>query len=293
MTGITVVKCGGHGAVDAMAVCNDVAELYHQSRRVVLVHGGSDDIDALAGQMGVVSRRLVSPDGVSTRYTDAAMLDVVTLALAGRVKPRLITALARLDVPAAGLTGLDGRLLGARRKAAHRAVIGGRQMMVRDNHSGQLTEVNTGLLANLLAAGIVPVVSPPALADDGAAVNADADRVAAVIAAALHAQTLVMLTDAPGVLADVDDESSMLPVYQVPATGAPVDVSGGMRLKLVAAREALVANVPRVLVADGRRQHPVAAAMSGEATRIVLAGAETGKIETGKIETGKIIAGSP
>ena len=248
-----------------------------------MVHGGSDDIDALAQQMGIVSRRLVSPDGVSTRYTDAAMLDVVTLAMAGRVKPRLITALARLNVPAAGLTGLDGRLLGARRKVAHRAVIGGRQVMVHDDHSGRVTEVNVGLLANLLAAGIVPVVSPPALADDGAAVNADADRVAAAIAAALHAETLVMLTDAPGVLADVDDESSMLSVYRVPAAGAPADVSGGMRLKLVAAREALVANVSQVLVADGRRQRPIAAALAGEATRIVLAG----------VETEKMIVGSP
>lgn len=269
MTGITVIKCGGTGAVDPMAVCADVAELYHQRRQAVLVHGGSADIDVLAGQMGVATRRLVSPDGVSTRYTDAAMLDVVTLALAGRVKPRLVTALARLGVPAAGLTGLDCHLLRARRKATHRAMIDGRRMLVRDDHSGRVTEVNVGVLASLLAAGIVPVVSPPALAEDGAAVNADADRVAAAVAAALHAETLVMLTGAPGVLANVDDEGSMLPVYRVPVAGAPTDVSGGMRLKLVAAREALAAGVPRVLVADGRRQHPVAAALAAEATRIV------------------------
>jgi [amino group carrier protein]-L-2-aminoadipate 6-kinase len=274
MTDITVIKCGGHGAVDPMAVCADVAELFHQDRPVVLVHGGSADIEGLAEQMGVVPRRLVSPDGVSARYTDAAMLDVVTLALAGRVKPRLVAALAKLGVPAVGLTGLDGHLLRANRKAAHRAMIDGRKMLVRDDHSGRVTEVNTGLLTTLLAAGMVPVVSPPALAADGAPVNADADRVAAAVAAALHATALVMLTGAPGVLADIEDESSALPVYRVPATGAPSDVSGGMRLKLVAAREALAAGVPQVLIADGRREHPVTAALSGEATRVLTAESE-------------------
>lgn len=274
MTGITVIKCGGHEAVDPVAVCTDVAELHRQGRPVVMVHGGSADIETLAGQMGVESRRLVSPDGVSTRYTDEVMLDVVTLALAGRVKPRLVTTLGRLGVSAAGLTGLDGRLLRGRRKAVHRGIVAGRQVLVRDNHSGQVTTVNTGLLTTLIESGIVPVVSPPALAEDGTAVNADADRVAAAVAAALTAGLLVMLTGAPGVLSDVADENSVLPVYRVPASGAPADVSGGMRLKLVAAREALIAGVPCVLIADGRRPHPVAAALDGAATRVVLAGDE-------------------
>ncbi len=281
MTDITVIKCGGHGAVDPDAVCADVAELHGRRRRIVLVHGGSADIEELAGQLGIVPRRLVSPDGVSARYTDATMLDVVTLALAGRVKPRLVCALARLDVPAVGLTGLDGNLLRARRKAAHRAVIDGRRKLVRDDHSGRITDVNADLLVGLLGSGMVPVVSPPALAADGAPVNADADRVAAAVAAALHAQALVMLTGAPGVLADVDDESSALPVYQVPATGAPADVSGGMRLKLVAAREALAAGVPRVLIADGRRERPVTAALAGEATRVVPAENESEEMTVG------------
>src|SRR5690242_21725953 len=122
MTGITVIKCGGHEAVDPGAVCADVAELYRQGRAVVLGHGGSADTGALAERLGVPRRRLVSPDGVSARYTDDAMLEVVTLALAGRVKPRLVTALAAHGVPGVGLTGLDGGVLRARRKAVHRAV---------------------------------------------------------------------------------------------------------------------------------------------------------------------------
>ncbi|QXJ22403.1 [LysW]-aminoadipate kinase [Actinomadura graeca] len=269
MTGITVIKCGGHAAVDPAAICADVAELYREGRRVVLAHGGSAEIEHLAGRLGVPLRRLVSPDGVSARYTDAATLEVVTMALTAGVKPRLSTALAGHGVPSVGLTGLDG-VLRARRKPVHRAIVDGRQILVRDDHSGRVTSVDGELLTGLLDAGRVPVVSPPALAEDGAPVNADADRAAAAVAAALEAATLLLLTGAPGVLADAADERSVLPVYRVPATGAPADVSGGMRLKLVAAREALRAGVPRVLVADGRRPRPVLAALSGEATRIVL-----------------------
>ncbi len=137
MQDITVVKCGGNAAVDPLAICSDVAGMAGDGERVVLVHGGSADIDALAGRLGVPMRRLVSPDGVSARYTDAAALEVVHLALAGLAKPRLVGALVAAGVPAVGLTGLDGGLLRAKRKSVHRALVDGRRVLVRDDHSGR------------------------------------------------------------------------------------------------------------------------------------------------------------
>ncbi|MBB5120360.1 acetylglutamate kinase [Streptomyces eurocidicus] len=267
-----VVKCGGNAAVDPLAVCEDIAGLTRERRPVVLVHGGSADIEGLAARMGVASRRLTAPDGVSARYTDAETLQVVHLALAGLAKPRLLTALASAGVSAVGLTGLDGGLLRARRKTAHRAVVDGRRIVIRDDHSGRITEVNDALLRTLLAAGHVPVVSPPAVAEDGRPVNTDADRAAAAVAAGLGAGTLVLLTGAPGVLADPADEDSVLPVCAVAPSGTPPFTGGGMGLKLVAAREALQGGVGRVLIADGRRRDPVRAALAGSATEVVLEG---------------------
>jgi acetylglutamate/LysW-gamma-L-alpha-aminoadipate kinase len=269
MNEITVVKCGGNAAVDAEAICADVGELYRSGQPVVLVHGGSADIERLADRLGVASQRLVAPDGVSARYTDETMLEVVTLALAGAVQPRLTAALARAGVRAVGLTGLDGGVLRARRKSAHRAVVDGRRIMVRGSHSGRVSTVDTDLLHTLLRAGIVPVVAPPALAEDGRPVNVDADRAAAAVAGALSATTLILLTGAPGVLADAADERSVLARCRVP-DGPPPFVSGGMGLKLVAAREALTAGVRRVLIADGRRPAPVRSALAGLATEIEL-----------------------
>ncbi|MPY39287.1 [LysW]-aminoadipate kinase [Streptomyces phyllanthi] len=270
MRDILVVKCGGNAAVRSEAICADVAAVHRGGRPVILAHGGSADIDRLAERLGVPSRRLVAPDGVSTRYTDERTLEVVQLALAGSVKPRLLAALRACGVSAVGLTGLDAGLLVAARKSAHRALVGGRRVVVRDDHSGRITEVNGELLSTVLTAGLLPVVSPPAVAQDGRVVNTDADRAAAAIAGAVRASTLLLLTGARGVLADRHDERSVLPVCRVPRQGAPPVVTGGMGIKLIAAREALLAGANRVLIADGRRPHPVQEALAGSCTEVLL-----------------------
>jgi acetylglutamate/LysW-gamma-L-alpha-aminoadipate kinase len=268
---VLVIKCGGSTATEPAALCADVAGLAAAGRTVIVVHGGSADIERLGARLRVPMRRLVSPDGQSARYTDAATLEVVTLALAGAVQPRLVAALHAAGVPAAGLTGLDGGLLRASRRQAQRTMVRGRQMVVRGDLSGRITTVNTGLLRCLLGAGIVPVICPPALAGDGTAVNADADRVAAAVAAAMAAATLVLLTGAPGVLADPADSSSVLPVCTMPRHGPPPQRGGGIGVKLTAARQALSAGVPEVLIADGRAPRPVHRALAGHATRVLLA----------------------
>ena len=268
---VMVIKCGGHAGVDASAVCADVARLHAAGTSVVCVHGGSAEIERLAARLGVPQRRLTSPDGMSSRYTDAATLDVVSVALAGVVQPRLVTALLRAGVPAVGLTGVDGGLLRARRRTAQRALAGGRQVIVRDDLSGRVTAVNTALLTTLSAAGFVPVISPPVLGEDGAMLNADADRVAAVVAGAIGASMLLMLTGAPGVLADPADPASVLADCVVPADGPPPLRGGGIGVKLLAARDALTAGVPAVLIADGRADQPVQRALAGAATRVTLA----------------------
>jgi len=271
MDSVLVVKCGGDGAVDTDAVCRDVAGLVRAGRRVVLVHGGSYQIERLAARLGVPQRTQIAPDGVPARYTDEATLEVVTLALAGVVKPGLVAALSRYGVRAAGLTGLDGGLLRARRKAPQRAIVDGRRVLVRDNRSGTVYRVDTALLDLLLGQGLVPVVSPPAAADDGEPVNVNADRVAAAVASALRARLLVFLTGAPGVLRDPADERTLQGACALPRTGPPaVGIGGGMALKLVAAREALLGGVWRVRIADGRCAAPASAALDGAGTDVVL-----------------------
>ncbi len=269
MSGLVVVKIGGNAAVDPLAVCADVARLSAAGMPLVLVHGGSADIDDLAGRLGVPNRRLVSSDGVSARWTDAAMVEVVHLALAGLAKPRLVEALVRSGVPAVGLTGLDAGLVTARRKTAVRAVVDGRRVMVRDNWSGRIIAVRREPMLRLLAAGLLPVLSPPVFAEGGGVLNVDADRMAAAAAAAVGADRLIILTGAPGLLADLDDPGSLLSSWTAGGE-LPGFARGGMGLKLVAAREALTAGVPSVTITAGHGPEPITAALSGAGTSVNL-----------------------
>jgi [amino group carrier protein]-L-2-aminoadipate 6-kinase len=270
---ITVIKCGGNASLDPTAVCADIAKLSADGRKIVLVHGGSAEIERLAVRLEVPMRRLTSPDGLSARFTDAAMLEVVSLAMAGVVQPRLVCELLSNGTPAVGLTGIQGALIRAHRRKTQRALVNGRQVVVRGDHSGRITHVNTDLLDILISAGFVPVISPPVLGEDASALNADADRVAAAVAGALCASQLILLTGAPGVLADPSDPRSVMPVCVVPRTGPPPKRAAGIGVKLLAARDALAAGVPTVLIAGGTGPEPVRRALSGAATRVTLSAA--------------------
>jgi acetylglutamate/LysW-gamma-L-alpha-aminoadipate kinase len=269
---VLVVKLGGTDGVDIAGSCEVIAEAARDGRQAVVVHGGSGEAARLAARLGVPLRQLTAPDGTTTRYADAAAMEVLQLAWTGRVKPSLLVELARHGQPAVGLTGLDAGLLRARRHPVQRTVADGRVRLVRDDNNGRIVSVGAGVLHTLLAAGLVPVVSPPALGCDGRPVNVDADRVAAAIAVAVHATDLLLLTSAPGVLARPADASSVLAAYTLPPAGQRDQfVRGGMAVKLAAARAALNGGVPHVRVADGRSAAEVRRALAGVGgTRIRL-----------------------
>jgi acetylglutamate/LysW-gamma-L-alpha-aminoadipate kinase len=266
---ILVVKVGGGAGVDAAAVCRDVAQLSAAGQPVVLVHGASAAADTLAGRVGLPVRHLTSPSGHVSRYTDPATLEVYVAAAAGQVNKTLVGTLQALGCNALGLSGLDGRLLTAQRKEAVRAVENGRQRVVRDDYTGQLQGANGDLLRMLLAAGYVPVVAPVALGAVGEPLNVDGDRAAALIAGALGAARLVILSNVPGLLARFPDESSL--VRHVPAErldAAEGMAQGRMKKKVLAGREALAAGVRQVLLADSRQPQPILSALAGQGTAL-------------------------
>lgn len=256
---VIVVKLGG--SVPPGPVLDDVAAHAASGAGTVLVHGGGPEADRLAERLGAPLGMVVSPDGTRGRRTDAAALDVVTMALLGRVKPALVGGLRARGVVACGLSGADGALVTAERKSALRSIEGDRVRLIRDDRSGRVTEVRTGVLRALLDAGAVPVVSPPAADADGGLLNVDSDQVAARVAVALGARALVLLTDAPGVLRDERDPGSLVSELD----RLPGCVTGRMRHKV---RAALLARrgVPLVVVGSGRAEHPVEAALLGKGT---------------------------
>lgn len=261
-----VVKIGGREGNDAANLVAGLADLMP----CVLVHGGSSAADDLAARLGRPPKFLQSPSGYTSRHTDAFTIDVVAMAMAGRINTNLVANLQAAGVPAVGLSGVDGRLLVGRRKSAIRSVEGGRVKVVRDDRSGVVESVNVELLTRLLAGGFLPVVSPPILdAEEGIPLNADADRIAARIASALGAEALVLLTNVPGLLREPEDASSLVPsLTRGSLRDAIASSAGGMKKKLLAAQEALEGGVGRVVIADSRREDPVRAALRGGGTVI-------------------------
>jgi acetylglutamate/LysW-gamma-L-alpha-aminoadipate kinase len=262
-----VIKIGGSQGVDMGAVAADVAALAARGQPVVLVHGASAAADALAQRVGLPVRQLVSPTGHVSRYTDPETLEIYVAAAAGQVNKRLVATLQGLGCQAVGLSGVDGRLLLAERKAAVRTVENGRQRIVRDDYTGRLVAANADLLRLLLSHGYIPVIAPLALGQEAERLNVDGDRAAALIAAALGAATLVILSNVPGLLAAFPDERSL--VRHVPVERldwAEGLAAGRMKRKILAAREALAGGVATVILADGRALQPVQTALAGAGT---------------------------
>jgi acetylglutamate/LysW-gamma-L-alpha-aminoadipate kinase len=266
-----VIKVGGGAGVDVGAVCADVAALVQAGERVILVHGTSAAVDMLAARMGIPSRTLQSPSGHVSRYTDPETLEIYTMAAAGQVNKQIVIRLQALGINAIGLSGVDGRLMGARRKDAVRAIDPntGRQRIVRDDYTGRVEHVNEQLLQIMLEAGYTPVVAPLALGIECERLNVDGDRAAAQIAGAIDAQALVILTNVPGLLANFPDESSLVRHVARAGIERAIEMAGGrMKKKVLAAQEAMEAGVGRIILADSRRATPVRAALAGEGTVI-------------------------
>ncbi|PJF36565.1 MAG: acetylglutamate kinase [Candidatus Thermofonsia Clade 1 bacterium] len=266
-----VVKVGGGAGVDVDSVCADLAVLAHTGKRLVLVHGTSAAVDRLSERVGVPRRTLQSPSGHVSRYTDPETLELYVMAANGQVNTTLTAKLQALGVNALGLSGVDGRLMAAQRKDAVRVIdpSNGRQRIVRDDFTGKIERINAELLQLLLANGYLPVIAPLAISQACEPLNVDGDRAAAMIATALRAETLVILTNVPGLLARFPDESSL--VRHVPRAHLEraLELAGGrMKKKILAAQEALEGGVQRILLADSRRPQPLQTALAGEGTAI-------------------------
>ena len=266
---IVVVKLGGTEGVDFFAICADAAELLSQGKKLVFVHGGSAEANALGEALGTPPKFITSPSGYTSRYTDRKTLEVFLMAVNGKVNSLLTEQLHGLGIKAFGLSGMDGGLMVAARKDAIQSVENGKRKIIRDDYTGKIETVNSQLLLALLDMGYLPVIAPVAVSQVGEALNVDADRAAAMVAAALKAETLILLTAVPGLMEKFPDESTL--IKQLPQTKLPAALEmaqGRMKKKVLGAEEALQGGVSKVIIADGRVEKPISNALSGNGTVI-------------------------
>ncbi len=264
-----VVKVGGSAGINYDLVCDDIAALVREGNPLILIHGGSHETNVISEKLGKPPRILTSPQGYTSRYTDAETMDIFAMVYAGKMNTRIVERLLKRGINAIGLSGLDGRLLVGPRKTSVRAVENGRQILVRDDYTGKVESVNTALLDLLLGAGYTPVISPPACSTQGEAINVDGDRAAAMIASAIGAKQLIILSNVPGLLRRFPDESTLIPALRYAELEQALDFAEGrMKKKVLGAGEAIAGGVEQVIFADARIAQPVRMAAAGKGTVI-------------------------
>lgn len=232
-----VIKLGGSTLEHQRHVLEDIVWLRSLGAQPVLAHGGGPEINAWLQRLGIASR---FERGL--RVTDGETLDVVRMALVGKVNGELVQLLQRLGGSAVGLSGLDGALLRARRIADDLGYV------------GEVIAVEPGPVETLSDAGYIPVVAPLALGPDGEALNVNADDAAADLARGLRAAKLLYISDVPGILDRDGQLLSVLTDTQVRELIASGVISGGMIPKAQACLRALDAT-DRVHIVDGGEPH--------------------------------------
>ena len=241
-----VAKYGGNAMTDPQlkkSVMQDILLLQLVGVKVILVHGGGPEISAMLKKLSIESH---FENGL--RVTDDDTMEVVQMVLAGKVNKSLAADLSALGGRAVGLCGIDGGLIKVHQKNE------------KLGHVGEIDEINTKILDDLLDGGFIPVISSIGIADDGNPYNINADTAAAKIAAALHAESMVVMSNINGVLRDKDDESSLISqmsladAEELKKSGI---IAGGMIPKVDCCTNAVKEGVKKVFIINGEIPHAI------------------------------------
>ncbi len=264
-----VVKIGGSEGINYGAVAKDAAALWKSGQKLIIVHGGSSETNKVAQALGHPPQFLTHPGGMTSRITDRKTLEIFEMVYCGLINKRIVELLQLEGVNAVGLSGLDGRIFEGKRKDAVKYVENGKIKIHRGDFTGSVEKVNTALLNTLMDAGYLPVLTPPAVSYEGHAINTDGDTAASMLATALKAEALLLLSNIPGLLANFPDESSLIqeiPAAKVSDPQYMAVAQGRMKKKVLGAVEAVQGGVGRVVFGDARPENPISAALAGAGT---------------------------
>jgi len=243
---VFVIKTGGGAFRDGAAMrgfMEQVAILHHLGIRVVLVHGGGPQLDAVTKKLGVETRMVQG-----RRVTDGGAIDVACMVLNGLINTRLLGLCREFGIDAIGLSGVDAGLVRAHKRPPVTLASG---EVVDYGMVGDIDGVDGSVITRLLDAGFLPVVSPLSCDATGHLLNINADTVAAAIGGAMGAEKLILCTGAPGILERLDDPHSLISYTDVAGLrrlreeGA---ISDGMLPKSSAIEAAIRGGVKRVHV---------------------------------------------
>jgi acetylglutamate kinase len=252
-----LVKLGGTAASRIETLEALARDLAAGGSRVAIVHGGGKEVSELSRRLGLEP---VFHEGI--RMTTDPEMDVVEMVLSGLANKRLVRQLLAMGLNAVGISGADaGIILGERiRDAAG-----------NPSRTARVTGTKAQLVRDLWSHGYVPVIASPATDAAGAAVNINADDVAFALAGALEVESLVFLSDVPGVLIDGEPVPA-LTAAMAEAQIAAGEISGGMIPKVRNAMTAIERGVRQVVIGDYTQAGDLRSLVSGGRGTAIVAG---------------------
>ena len=240
-----VIKYGGsvmEKDILKKAVFRDIALLASVGVRPIIVHGGGPEINNW-----LIKLKIKPKFEGGLRVTDEKTMEIVEMVLMGRVNKQIVRGINETGATSIGLSGLDGNLIQARKlKTSTHGFV------------GDISKINSSILDPLIDKGYIPVISSIGSSNNGISLNINADYVAGEVAAAINAEKLILLTDTPGILKDLNNPKSLIRNLNLKQARKYIDeniISDGMRPKTECCIRAIAQGVKATHIIDGRIEH--------------------------------------
>ena len=240
-----VIKYGGsvmEKDILKKAIFRDIALLSSVGVRPIIVHGGGPEINNW-----LIKLKIKPKFEGGLRVTDEKTMEIVEMVLMGRVNKQIVRGINETGATSIGLSGLDGNLIQARKlKTSTHGFV------------GDISKINSSILDPLIDKGYIPVISSIGSSNNGISLNINADYVAGEIAAAINAEKLILLTDTPGILKDLNNPKSLIRNLNLKQAREYIEeniISDGMKPKTECCIRAIAQGVKATHIIDGRIEH--------------------------------------
>jgi acetylglutamate/LysW-gamma-L-alpha-aminoadipate kinase len=262
-----VIKIGGDLLKENLNyVISDLIKIHADNKKIILCHAGADIVTTVAEKMGKPQIFTFSTKGYKARYVDEETRDIYLMVVAGLNNKRIVKEMIVKDLPAVGISGVDGGMIIAERFKKAMVILDGKKKL-KDNYTGKPSKLNVQLIETLWEKDYIPVIASVAISEDNEIVAGDSDRISNAIAVATKADKLILLTDVDGVL---DKNNKLINhINNQSADSTLENVTGGMKTKLITALKSASEGIKQVIIASGLRENPILKALANENCTII------------------------
>ncbi len=274
-----ILKIGGGKNINTKAIIEDLAKFKENNpnEKVIIIQGANHLRDSLAKKLNIKKEVITSFSGYDSVLSNKDIIDLQMMAYAGLKNKRLVELCQQNNINAIGLSGIDGKLIQAKRNRGIKVKEDGKFKLIKDL-SGKPTNININLLNLLLNNGYTPILCVPLIDEKNTAINSENDDIVKVLTWQMNEKNtkIIMLLEAKGFLEDFKDPDSLIKQISIEELKQKTEqVEGRMKRKMLSLtklfepkQEKEAYNHPTVYLSDGRIKEPITKTLKGEGTTI-------------------------